>query len=436
MKIRLNPNQPLTPELIRKIVELNLQEEARRQKLANYYVGKQQIANRQMGDTSKPNNRLAHSYGNYITDTITGYFMGQPVSYVAKTAGDNETVENLREIFTYNDEQSENVELAKESSKIGVSYELHYVDNDGNPRFKAIDGIRSIPVYDNTLNEELIYFIRYYNEDIMNPEVRTVEVYSAFDINYYTYNGEELKFIGNEEHAYGMVPVAVFYNNTEELGDYELVISLIDAYDKLASDAVNDFETFADAYLKLSGLDATEPEDIAKMKEQRVLILPEGADAQWLIKQVNDTYFQNTTRNIDADIHKFAKVPNLMDQAFGSNLSGIAIKYKLMGLENKVAIKESWFRKGLQRRIELIGQILNLFGNDFDYLGVDIVFKRNIPANEAEAVEMVNKLVGIISEETAISQLPFIEDAKAELERKNAQFDLLLEPIGNEPVQE
>lgn len=436
MKIRLNPNQPLTAQVLRKILDMNLSEEARRQKLSNYYLGKQQIATRVMGDYTKPNNKLAHSYGNYITDTIVGYFVGQPISYNSKDETDTDTLEVLKEIFTYNDEQSENVELAKESSKIGVAYELHYVDNDGNPRFKAVDAIRAIPVYDNTLNEELIYFIRYYNDDLMDSTARTVEVYSAFDVSYYTFNGSELKFITSEPHAYNMVPVSIFYNNTEQLGDYELVISLIDAYDKLGSDAVNDFETFADAYLKLSGLDATEPEDIAAMKEQRVLILPEGADAQWLIKQVNDTYFQNTTRNIDADIHKFSKVPNLMDQAFGSNLSGIAIKYKLMGLENKVAIKESWFRKGLQRRIELIGQILSLFGTDFDYLGVDIVFKRNIPANEAEAVEMVNKLVGIISEETAISQLPFIEDAKAELERKNAQFDMLLEPIVNEPVQE
>jgi len=416
MKIRLNPNQPLTAQVLRKILEMNLSEEARREKLANYYLGKHQIANRVMADYTKPNNKLAHSYGNYITDTITGYFMGQPVSYTPKDNTDDEALEILREIFTYNDEQSENVELAKESSKIGVAYELHYVDMDGNPRFKVVDAVRAIPVYDNTLEEELLYFIRYYNDDIMNPTEKTVEVYSAYDISYYTFNGQELNFISSNEHAYGMVPVAVFYNNTEELGDYELVISLIDAYDKLGSDA-----------------DRT---TIASMKEQRVLILPEGADAQWLIKQVNDTYFQNTTRNIDADIHKFAKVPNLMDEAFGSNLSGIAIKYKLMGLENKVAIKESWFRKGLQRRIELIGQILNLFGADFDYLGVEIVFKRNIPANEAEAVEMVNKLVGIISEETAISQLPFIEDAKAELERKNAQFDLLLEPIVNEEVQE
>ena len=121
-----------------------------------------------MADYTKPNNKLAHSYGNYITDTIVGYFMGQPVSYTPKDNTDDEALEILREIFTYNDEQSENVELAKESSKVGVAYELHYVDMDGNPRFKAVDAVRAIPVYDNTLEEELLYFIRYYNDDIMN----------------------------------------------------------------------------------------------------------------------------------------------------------------------------------------------------------------------------------------------------------------------------
>jgi len=424
MKIKISPSTALTPTLILRIITMNSAEEARRQKLADYYKGQHNILYRSMSDPTKPNNRIVHSYGNYITDTITGYFMGQPISYMPKDTEFEAMVDAMREIFEYNDEQGENVELAKESSKVGVSYELHYVDNDGNPRFKIVDSVRAIPIYDNTLEENLIYFIRYYNDDLLDMSKRTIEVYDAATMTTYFQEGETLSFIDVVPHAYGMVPVSVFYNNAEELGDYELVLTLIDAYDKLSSDAVNDFENFADAYLKLSGMMGTQSEDVAAMKENKVLILPEGGQAEWLIKQINDTYFQNTMSGIDQDIHKFSKVPNLMDEAFGNNLSGIAIKYKLMGLENKVAVKEAYFKKGLQRRIELLANIMRLFGNEMSYLGVDIVFKRNIPVNEVEAAQLVQAIYGIVSDETALAQLPFVGDPTAEIEKKLSQFNL------------
>jgi len=58
-----------------------------------------------------------------------------------------------------------------------------------------------------------------------------------------------------------MVPIAIFENNEDQMGDFEKVIDLIDAYDKMESDSLNDFEYFVDAYLALYGFTA-EAEDI------------------------------------------------------------------------------------------------------------------------------------------------------------------------------
>lgn len=432
MKIQISKDTVMTPELLAKIMNLAITDEVRKQKLSNYYLGKQDILNRYLSDSSKPNNKIVHSYGNYITDSIVGYFMGQPVTYAAKEPEYEDLTNELKTIYDYNDEQGQNVELAKNASKYGAAYELVYIDEQANIRFKYLDAIHSIPVYSNTLDEELIYFIRYYNDDIFNSESRTIEVYSAYDIATYRSESEKYIYLNSVPHSFGMVPVSVYNNNQEELGDYELVVSLIDAYDKLNSDSVNDFEQFADAYLTLKGMDGTGAEDIAAMKDQRVLLLPTDGEAAWLVKSINDTYFQNTVSNLDADIHKFAKVPDMMDEAFGSNLSGIAIKYKLIALENKVAIKEAYFKKGLQRRIELINNILSIIGNAFEYLGVEIKFHRNLPVNELEAVQMANAVNGLVSDETMLSILPFVNDAAAELEKRDAAFDVEINSIINE----
>lgn len=432
MKIQLSKSTPMTTELLNKILDLHKTDEARKSHLAGYYVGEQDIRYRTMSDSSKPNNKLAHPYGNYITDTVVGYFMGEPVRYAAKDPEAEGFLEAVKEVFNFNDEQSQNIELAKDASKYGVAYELIYLDEAANIRFGRLDPIQCIPVYSNSLDNELLYFIRYYNDSLFDTESYTVEVYDEAQVMYYKKVNQSLSFSNSVPHAFKMVPIAVYNNNEEEKGDYELVISLIDAYDKLTSDSVNDFEAFADAYLTLKGMDGTTAEDLSTMKENRVLLLPQEGAAEWLTKNINDAYFQNTITNLDNDIHKFAKVPNMSADEFGNNLSGIAIKYKIMGLENKVAIKESHFKKGLQRRIELISNILYIMGSAYDYLGVDIIFARNLPVNEAELVAMANQLVGIVSDETLLSILPFVSDAAAELEKRDSQLDFIPEPIINE----
>ena len=90
-------------------------------------------------------------------------------------------------------------------------------------------------------------------------------------------------------------------------------------------------------------------------------------------------------------------------------------------MENLTAIKERKFKKGLQRRIELIFNILDLYGNKYDWRGIDITFTRNLPTNELEIAELVNKLRGLVSDETLISQLPFVDNAQIELKKKGQE---------------
>lgn len=123
-------------------------------------------------------------------------------------------------------------------------------------------------------------------------------------------------------------------------------------------------------------------------------------------------------RDWKKDIHKFSKTPNSSDENFGGNTSGVAMKYKLLGTENLASIKERKFKKGLQRRLEIISFIFALTrkGN-LDWLSVDITFTRNLPVNELDIASMMNALKGIVSNKTLLNQLPFVEDADAELDQ-------------------
>ena len=368
-----------------------------------------------MSDSSKPNNKIANAYASYITDTLVGYFIGEPITY---TANDDVLLQDLNMILEYNDEADENAELAKNASIYGVAYEMLYLsEEDKMIRFKSLNPKEVIPIFDKTVEQKLLAVMRYYEDyDYVEDNTYTiVEVIDATNVRRYKLN-TGLSLLEEYPHYFSMVPVAIFKNNEEESGDFERVISLIDAYDKMQSDSLNDFEYFVDAYLALYGFTA-DSEDVAQMKENRVLLMDEGTSAEWLIKQVNDAYVENMKNRLDKDIHKFAKCPNMSDQEFASNASGIAIKFKLLGTENLVSIKERKFKRGLQQRFELMSMINNVLREGFDWRGIDINFTRNIPSNDTEIANMVNTLKDIVSEQTLLAQIPFVDDVQTELEK-------------------
>ncbi len=63
------------------------------------------------------------------------------------------------------------------------------------------------------------------------------------------------------------------------------------------------------------------------------IILEDGGDVAWLLKTIDDTALENYKNRLREDIHTGANVPHMCDESFGGNLSGVAISYKLWGLE-------------------------------------------------------------------------------------------------------
>ena len=390
--------------------------------LENYYNTKNKIINRTMADPAKPNNKIANPYASYITDTLTGYFVGEPITY---NSNDKTLLQDLSMIFEYNDEADENMELAKNASIFGVAYEmLYFSEEDKMIRFKPLSPKEVIPIFDKSVEGNLLAVIRYYDDyNVVEDKTYTIiEVIDAVGVSRYssTKGSNTLTLLENYPHYFGMVPVAIYKNNEEERGDFEPVISLIDAYDTMESDSVNDFAYFVDCYLALYGFTA-EAEDVQKMKENRILLMDEGTSAEWLVKNSNDTTIENMKNRLDADIHKFAKCPNLADKEFASNASGIAIKFKTLGTENLVAIKERKFKRGLQQRLELMSMISSVLREGFDWRAIDIVFTRNLPSNDVDIANMVNSLRDIVSDETLLAQIPFVDDVQAEIERVDEQ---------------
>jgi SPP1 family phage portal protein len=214
----------------------------------------------------------------------------------------------------------------------------------------------------------------------------------------------------------------------DEKSIFDCVIGLQDAANELLSAEIDDYSAFCDAYMVLKGMDA-DAEDIAAMKANRVLLLSTDADAQWLTKTPNDTQVENMLKRIQDSIYRIAQCPDFSSESFvGGVSSGIAIQYRLTGMETRAGKIEAEMKKALQRRGEIICGIASLKLGEEIFRDIEISFKRNIPEDITATINVINALKGTVSDATLLSQIPFITDVNAELEavaaQKQANMDL------------
>lgn len=412
----IQTNLEVTQELIIKLIDNHkVLDIPNFNKLQDYYEGKSAILDRVM-EEGKPNNKLVANYPGYIVDMINGYAFGKPISYASQ---DEQLIKAIQDILNYNDEHAHNKELAKSMGIKGRAYELVYADEDGNLRLARLGAEDCIMVYDTAVNPEPSFAIRYYTiSDILtDTNIDYAEVYTKDEIITFQSDGKTYGITERVPHYFGIVPVIEYNNNTEQLGDFEKVLSLIDAYDVACSNKVNDLDYFSDAYMYIVGMSGTTSEDVAEIRNKRILILDENGQAGFLIKPSNDSESEHVKDRLKSDIHKFSMTPDMTDEQFGNNASGVAMAYKLLGLENKATDKEANFKKGLQRRFEIICNFLNTKGSSFDFRDISITFTRNKPINELEAVQIANMLKGLVSEITVLQNIPQVSDVTEELER-------------------
>ena len=420
----LNSIDELNEEKIQKIINsFRGKELVQLEKYRDYYNGDQEILNKYVSDSTKPNNKLVCNYCYDIVQNYCGYMSGIPISYSS-----NEDITDLMEILKHNDYHKKDNQMLKNALIYGVSYEVNYLDEMAQQRFTTLKPEEVIPIYSNDLQQNLIAVIRLYSaNDLDDVNKNYIDIYTDKLINHYETNMSysSLKLLDSEPHYYGMVPINVMELNDERKSIFDRIINLQDAYNKLISANVDDYEIFVDCYMILKGLTA-DAEDLKEMKRERVLLLDEDSDAQFLTKDSDSNRVQTLLSTLNDQIQKIAKAPDFNDEKFMAK-SGEAIKYKMVGMENNAANIESNMREALQKRLELLCAIQKLTTNDFIWRDINIIFTRNLPINNTEEVNMVNQLRGLVSNKTLLSLLSFVKDVDAEME-------LLEEQESNQPV--
>ena len=424
----LNKDIELDAALLQKMLNrFHVTVQPKLEKYKKYYDGLQKILTQQYKDKERQNSgsRTVINYCKNIVDSYCGY-LATP-GFISYTGND---IDVIMDILKYNDYQAEDADFLLNALVYGVSAELMFIDSEGKTRFRLINPASCFGVYDDSLTGDLMYFVRVYKtSDWDDTDAYNVDVYSDSSVKHYTMRGWNgaLTFMGEEPHYFSQCPANIFYL-PDEKSIFDCIIDLQDAVNETLSSEIDDYSAFCDAYLVLQGADA-DTEDIASMKENRVLVLPENSSATWLTKNANDAQVENIIQRLHESIYRIAQCPDFSSESFvGGVSSGIAIQYRLTGMETRAGKIEAEMKKALQRRIEIVCGIATLKLGEEIFRDIQIEFKRNIPQDTTTTINLINSLQNRVSEKTLLSQLDFIGDVDEELERvqeqKSAEMEL------------
>lgn len=408
--------------------------------LERYYIGANDIKFWNSGKAlNRADNRIANEMPKYITNMRVGYTFGNPLRFQYNDESEQNDIDRdaiNNDILQFNQRTNEAYHekvMKKNLSVTGRAYELLYIKPETNdPYVMALDPSETFVIYDTSPEQNSLFGVHYYFVEDDEKTVWYVEVYTDNHIIRYEPNGypnSELNFDnsngnGLEEHNFGAVPITEFINNDERLGDWEGEMDNFDAYDKAISEMANSEEDFSNATLVITGefdfgTDANgKPKNHPDIDNNNRYMWLKPAQTQnlngtnviqpsvaYLTKQLPIDAWNAYIKTLSDNMHKFTNSPDINNENFASNASGVAMSYKLWGSDQERATQQELYTRGLMRRLRLLGNYWSVLtkGKVADLIeNISPIFTPNLPKNDAEIVANVQTLAqtGAFSQQT------------------------------------
>ena len=413
----LDASTEFSTKLIQELISEHKEYIEAYKELKDFYTGNHAILKQKAKDKYKPDNRLVVNFAKYIVDTFNGYFIGNPVSmfHEDKTVNDY-----LAYIDGYNDQSDNNAELSKICSIYGHGFELVFNDENSEIGITYMTPIDGFVVYDNTIQNKPLFACHYG----LNDDDEEVGYFYTKDAVYQfaTVSGA-YTIVEETPNVFGDIPMIEYLENEERQSIFENVKTLINAFNKALSEKANDVEYYADAYLKVLGAEIDE-KTLQTLRDTRIINVS-GDDTltvEFMTKPSADGTQENLLERLQKLIFEISMVANISDENFG-NSSGISLRYKLQSMDNLAKSKERKFQSGMSRRYRLISNYPTSKIGENEWVNIQYKFTRNVPANLAEEADIAQTLSGIVSEETQVSVLSIVQNAKEEVQRKNEEME-------------
>lgn len=431
MMFRFPKDEELTLDDLKEFINKHkLQVEKRYKPLLDAYMSDHEILHRPSKEKWKPDNRIVINFPKYIVDTMNGFFVGNPIKTIVK---DKKVADFIEYIEKYNDTDNVNAALATACGIFGKGYEMYFTDEQSKLCIATLDPTEAFMIYDESIIERPLYFVRLYTD---RKDIERGSISDGANVRYFKITGGMQWTDEPKPHYFKEVPAVEYINNEIRQGLFEPVLTPINQYNKAISEKANDVDYFADAYLKVLGVEVSK-DDVQFVRDNRIInFFGEGTDkiiAEFMDKPNNDTAQENLLDRLERHIFQIAMVANISDENFGGS-SGTALQYRVLNMSNLMEDKKRRFINGFNKRYRILfAHPASKVGAD-DWVQLEYKFTPNLPKNLLEESQIATNLEGVTSKKTQLKSLSVVDNVENELEEIEKENEAANENAINDKI--
>lgn len=396
-----------------------------------------------------PNRSNFHTINGFhrmLVDQKVSYLLGRKpvIKAVSEDRKKGDELEKVIERKCGEDFNSVLQELVIGASNKGFETLHVYYDEKGKLKFTVVPAEEVIPIYDSRYENELEQLIRYYDTVIIRNGQKyirkRVEWWTKDDVTYYVEDNSRNfildRSIGanpcphwwgiytedgyektREAHGWGRVPFIILKNNLRGTTDLEGIKNLIDAYDLISSEGVNNLNDLVDLYWVIQGYGGETAAAIAKKLQinKAVHISDSGGAVEAKQTELSMDGRLQFMKMLRRDIFQFGQGVDIDLDRLGNSPSGVSLRYQYTLLDLKADSVASRLKKAIKELLRyIVEDYNNENGTDFDSNDLRVSLKKNMITNDYETVQMINMSSDLLSKETLLSKHPFVEEIGSE----------------------
>ncbi|MBZ9608645.1 phage portal protein [Clostridium estertheticum] len=384
-----------------------------------YYKGDTDAMRKYKFVTERSNLKVNTNYIKKFIKEEVSYTVGNDITYESRS----NNADIIKDIDYYTAHWSElhETDLMKYLLVFTKVYEIYYLDENADFCSKIVKPTNGYAYTD--IGGKVLFFIHTFKNDFDTIN-QYIDIYT--DNYIYHYDSKFNEIASPTTNIFKGVPVSVGKLTLEEYHDslYKDIKGIQDALETNFSDSSNEISDFRNAYMVFKGA-KLQKEDIPKMKEQGIIEMPAvGGDVSWLTKDIKDSFIKGTLdRYVDTMYQISCHINH--NEGMVSNLSGIALRSRLIALENKCELEEKAHRDIVKNRNMFLCQYLNLKKNkNYDYKDIIPLYTPNIPTDDLAVAQMLAQIPeGLISKDTQRGLFSFISNKVTEAEKVKKEQD-------------
>ena len=270
--------------------------------LWRYMRGEQPILNRRKTIRPEICNRVVENHAAEIAQFTSGYFLGEPVTYVRR--GDRENTSGdialLNDYMFFEDKASHDKDMATWMAVCGVGYRMVLPDEEIDEvdyapfKLDTPDPRYTFIVYHSGFGHKRLMGVRQIFRETSAGNFRVIHSVFTPSAYYEIENGVIQK---EKPIMFGEIPIFEYRLNMARMGSFEPAIPLLDGINTIMSNRVDGVEQFVQSFLKFINCEVDE-DTVSKLRHMGAIVIKSVQGMQSDVDIVSQELNQQQTQTL------------------------------------------------------------------------------------------------------------------------------------------